>query len=142
MIYKKHLKNIVEKTLRLYDLFSEEALELVLGTIAQESRGGFYLRQLNGGPALGITQVEPATFQYLQQKYPQILGHSKFDDLETNLKLAILACRLKYLTIPDPIPLTMYSQAQYWKKFYNTSAGSGTIAEYLHNYKLFVEETK
>ncbi|WP_328286209.1 hypothetical protein [Kozakia baliensis] len=54
----KHL--IVVPTLAALGLGSPSAVNLVTGTALAESRGA-YLRQINGGPALGFWQMEPAT---------------------------------------------------------------------------------
>ena len=56
------MRELVEKTIREMGLYSPEAAELLLGTCAQESAYGKYRKQLGGGPALGIFQCEPATF--------------------------------------------------------------------------------
>jgi hypothetical protein len=140
MIYKKQLIDLIDRTLKEIDQHSTEAVQLVAGTIAQESHGGFYLRQLGKGTALGITLIEPSRFRYLQTKFPQFLGRHGFAEVEYNLKLAIICCRLKYKTIPEPIPLTLYYQACYWKKYYNSEAGSGTPADYIQNYNFLIED--
>jgi len=50
--------------------------------------------------------------------------------------LAVLFARLHYLfRTKDPIPATVEEQAAYWKRWYNTIAGAGTVAEYLGNWR-------
>jgi len=51
---------VVRPVLRVMSAWSQPAEDLVMGTAAQESRLT-YLRQLGGGPALGLWQMEPAT---------------------------------------------------------------------------------
>ena len=46
-----------------------EALALMMGTVAQESDMGRYLKQKGDGPAIGAPQVEPATHQSLWGHY-------------------------------------------------------------------------
>ena len=46
--------------------------------------------------------------------------------LTTNLIAGIVACRLHYWRVPHPMPKTLDQQSQYWKRYYNTSSGSGT----------------
>ena len=46
--------------------------------------------------------------------------------LTTNLTAGIVACRLHYWRVPKPMPKTLDEQAEYWKRWYNTSKGSGT----------------
>jgi len=70
--------DIVYPTLHYIGLWSDAAETLILGTIAQESRCGEYVKQVGGGPALGICQMEPAThddiwLNYLH--YKPVLAH-------------------------------------------------------------------
>ena len=37
MLEKEYIKNLIEQTLKEYNLYSKEAFELVYGTIIQES---------------------------------------------------------------------------------------------------------
>lgn len=146
MINKTHLQEIIDLTLKEYNLYSNEAKDLVYGTIIQESKRGFYLRQVPKGKfdinrhAIGIGQMEKATFENLQRifvsKYPE-LAEIRFEDLEYNLKYSILFCRLRYLIDPEPIPKTLDGQAGYWKRIYNTYKGSGKPEQYVKNYKKY-----
>jgi len=67
MIKLDHFKTyIIEKPLKDFNdvrpgAYSEDAVELLIGTAAIESNMGFYLKQVGGGPACGVFQVEPAT---------------------------------------------------------------------------------
>jgi hypothetical protein len=42
-----------------------------------------------------------------------------------------LAARLYLAAIPEAIPHTLEGQAQYWKKYYNREAGSGTVQYFI-----------
>lgn len=130
----------------------EEAIELLMGTCAQESHLGKYRKQIGGGPALGIFQMEPATFNdivanYLNNRIPlkekilEIAGVREFNakDLENNDRLATCMARVHYLRKPASIPAGLDGQAAYWKKYYNTVLGKGTEEEYKANYKRFVK---
>ena len=136
-------KALVKKVLHSLDLDSRGAVNLILGTAAQESRFGTYLVQRGGGPATGIFQIEPATFRYLQekysQKYPEIAGR-KTEEMEWDLRLDIIMCRLKYLSIPEKLPAfnDLDEMADYWKKYYNTPLGRGTTDEFIGNYNRYV----
>ncbi|AFT79061.1 hypothetical protein AMBLS11_12440 [Alteromonas macleodii str. 'Black Sea 11'] len=44
---------------------------------------------------------------------------------------SFIFCRLKYKLRPEIIPDDIVSRAVYWKRFYNTHAGKGTIDHYL-----------
>ena len=47
-----------------------------------------------------------------------------------------LAARLYLARIPASIPTDLPSQAQYWKTYYNTEAGSGTVQKFINDVKL------
>ena len=53
---------IIIPALQVVELYQPESVELVLGTCIQESHLQ-YLKQLGGGPALGVIQMEPATHE-------------------------------------------------------------------------------
>ncbi len=156
------LKTIIIPTLSVHDsLSSESAIKLVAGTACQESECGFHLIQEGGGPALGIYQIEPDTAQdvidnYLNRKLDfkdawdgLTLGmHRDFIDdgfpyqnidLIGNLYAATLMCRLIYYRIPEtlPPPDDVEGLAGYWKQYYNTPAGKGTIQEFITKYHHF-----
>ncbi|MBF0148367.1 MAG: hypothetical protein HQL85_19610 [Magnetococcales bacterium] len=54
------LEFVIRPALQRLGLWSEEAEQLVVGTGIQES-GLRHLRQIGGGPGLGIWQMEPKT---------------------------------------------------------------------------------
>ena len=55
-------EQVIAPALAKIDLFSPEAVALVLGTACVESQCGEYIKQMGKGPALGIFQIEPATY--------------------------------------------------------------------------------
>lgn len=73
-IYPYQLRKQVEYVLKGIDLYSPLAVQLLMKTAAQESGLGYYIKQLGSGPALGILQMEPNTFnshiQWLESKHP------------------------------------------------------------------------
>lgn len=153
------LRKLIEETLgKLAQLPSQpsinrpEAVELLMGTCAQESHLGKYRRQLGGGPALGIFQMEPATFRDIRDNYlayhedlrnkiMEISGVSALEaeDLVENDRLAVCMTRAHYSRVRDAIPASLEGQAQYWKQHYNTPLGKGTVEEYIANYKNLVK---
>ena len=148
---KDQLRYLVERVLRYIGLWSKDAENLILGTIAQESRMGKYIRQLGKGPALGICQMERETFYDIRDNflcYRQNLKNLIKDisnvntlaaeSLEYNLALSIAMCRVHYLRVPKPIPHTLEGYAKYWKEYYNTPLGKGTEDEFIENYLLYV----
>lgn len=153
MIDKKQLRQLVEHVLR--DLEMPGADNLVLGTIAQESRGGTYIAQLGGGPAKGIGQCEPATeadmWRYLNRpdkanikaRFCVATGvnFASQRQLTANLAYQIALIRLKYWMNPLPIPHAndISGMAKMWKQVYNSHGGKGTEEEFIRNYKEYVE---
>lgn len=127
------------------------AVELLLGTIAQESNFR-HLVQL-GGPARGLYQVEPATYRDIQENYLRykpaaqkaVLSlRAAWPDSEsqlvTNLAFATAIARLVYYRSPAAIPATgdIAGHARVWKRVYNTPLGKGTEAEFIANFNRFV----
>ena len=148
---KLQLKKIIERTLKEIDLYSDDAVNLLLGTAAQESGFGEYIRQLNNGPALGIFQMEPKTHKDHVEKYLKYKSDLKIKILkacgvvefnhaflEFNLKYAICMSRIHYLRKPEALPSSIDGMANYWKKHYNTRLGKGTTQEFIRNFKKHV----
>ena len=145
------MRTLVEETLRAMGKYSPDSVNLILGTIAQESAFGKYRKQLGDGPALGICQIEPNTFNdcvqnyinfrpELKKKVLEVSGVDSFNsnDLYLNDRLSICICRVKYMRNSEPIPNTIEGYAQYWKKYYNTIQGKGRPEEFIKNYQRFV----
>jgi len=160
MIHRQHLKQlIIVPTLKYLDMYSESAVNLLLGTAAQESHLGYYLMQVDAqerpqGPALGIYQMEPATYQdildtYLLRKDKEILMDqiiSEYGDywhdsrLIYDLQFATVMARLKYWRDSEPLPQPMDIEglAHIWKRVFNTAGGKGTVEEFVDNYDRYV----
>lgn len=140
---RAQFRRLVDQRLRLYGLHSDAAVNLLLGTAAVESAFGTYLRQIRG-PAVGAFQVEPATFDWLVSRYRDrfpVLAWRTCDDVEWDLSLAILMCRLRYLVVPVPLPEAddIEGMGWYWKRHYNTFAGKGTVAQFTRSYEEHVQ---
>lgn len=137
-------RDLITRVLKEVALYSPAAVNLLLGTAAQESGFGTYLRQVKG-PALSVFQIEEATFLDLRERMHPILPEIRtwsFLRLEWDLRAAILAARLKYRSIPKPLPEpdNLLELAAYWKRWYNTEQGAGTIQQFIRNYKHYVTE--
>jgi len=133
---------------------SESARRLLLGTLAHESLGST-IDQILGpsdrelGPAIGLFQIEPAThddlwknflqfnsrfrkkLEWLQARYPDV--HRQ---LATNLAYATAVARMIYYRQKPPLPASSNDKglAEYWKKWYNTEEGKGTVSAWLLHY--------
>lgn len=155
MINSYHLRHyVIKPTLEIIG-WSLAAENLLMGTAAQESQLGFYLKQING-PALGIFQIEPATHKdvwanyinyrpELKNKLAQIVTIKSPEWLEThlvtNLAYSAAIARIIYMRAPEKLPDAneIEGMARYWKKYYNTDLGKGTVEEFKNNYKKLVE---
>lgn len=148
---KKTLKSLIISVLKELNLHTDNAVNLLMGTAAQESHLGRYRKQLGGGPALGIFQMEPATFDDIVKNYlrykPELaariervarISRFKAEDIENNDLLAICMARVHYLRVREAIPSDLEGWARYWKRYYNTPLGKGTEEEFIANYKKLV----
>ena len=139
------VKRIIKLALEHLDLDSEDARSLIYKTGKVES-GYRTLLQYGGGPALGFFQMEPNTaldiwdnYVMYRPKYREKLYALGFDDgalkfcLLSNIGLQAALCRLHYRRVPSALPKAdnLKAQAKYWKKFYNTEAGKGTIKHFM-----------
>ena len=143
---------VIRPTLRHIGLWSESAENLLMGTAAQETLLGRYLKQING-VALGLFQMEPATHDDLYDNY--LFYHADLEDvihgllaprvrmldlLVWNLAYATACCRIQYYRFPDPLPAAhdIDGLAMYWKTRWNTAKGKGTVEEFVKNYTALV----
>lgn len=137
---------VIRQPLQAVNLWSPEAEELLMGTAAQESRLGTYIKQVGDGPALGIFQMEPATHNdiwdnFLAYREQMISRLRKYisgipEDMITDMRHAVIMARLQYYRRPEPLPAAsdLHGLADYWKQHYNTPQGAGTPEEFVHNY--------
>ena len=141
------LNAIIEPTLcHLKEIsFSKAASQLILGTAIHESLLK-HRRQMGGGPARGLFQMEPAThndiwdnyLKYRQKIADQVQalkstpGADGVAELEYNDNYAAAMCRVHYYRAPGALPAfdDLDKMAAYWKQYYNTSAGKGTVEKY------------
>lgn len=147
-ILPAHLRDlIIRPTLVEMGHYSPAAEALLLGTAAQESRGGRYLAQLRG-PARGIYQMEPRTHDdlwrhFLPSRRPlkalllswahDPAPYPSPDQMVYDLRYATAMARVHYLRVPAPLPAAddILGLATYYKKYYNTPLGRATIEEAL-----------
>lgn len=141
---------IVRPALYVIDMHSNAAENLIMGTAAQESHLEF-VKQLNGGPALSLFQMEPATYDDIWGAYldyrpdlsarvrSAVSTHTRppADRLKWDFRLATIMCRLHYRRVQDALPHEhdVWGMAHYWKQHYNTPLGAGTPQEFVDNYE-------
>lgn len=155
---KKYIESVLEEVPR-EGFASQISVYLLLLTSATESNCGEYIRQTNG-PAMGIFQNEPDTEKlvwkwalendtYLFKKLMssctgKIFGGS---DLAGNLRYQILLSRINYWAWPQSLPDVktppdddgIRKLAEYWKKYWNTEKGKGTIPKAIEDYCTYIK---
>lgn len=148
---------VIRPALNSIGLSSDVAINLLLGTAAQESSLGTYIVQgktLDNNDALGIFQQQRSGYDYiwnviisnnvaLRTKIKLFLGYEgkpNFSRLMTDHALAAIICRLFYFDVKEPLPTSpeIMALALYWKRYYNTSQGAGTTQQFMSNYQKFV----
>lgn len=120
-----------------------KAVDLLLETAGAETGRGQTV-DLSIGAGMGITQIDQGTFIDIKErcrKEDRVRVYQFFDidldlvewqHLRYNPLLCMIFSRLKYKKIPNIIPKTLEERAEYWKIFYNTDAGKGTVAHYIY----------
>lgn len=152
MFDRNQFRELVDDVLTSLGLHTPAAVNLLLGTAAQESRFGTFLRQIGKGPALGVFQMEPATERDIWENFlryhPELVlvitattgVTGPGPHLRWNLAYQIAMTRVHYLRKKQSIPATddVAGLAAYWKQHYNTPIGKGTVEEFAANYRRYV----
>ena len=143
---------VVRPVLVHLGLHSAAAENLLVGTALHESGGLRWLRQLGGGPAFGVYQIEPSTHDDIWRNYLQFRPRlnervarlaanepTRPEQLITNLAYATAIARVHYLRVPAPLPDAgdLGGLARYWKRHFNTPKGAGTAAAFIDTYRHF-----
>ena len=147
-------KNITELAIQtVADVLpdSENAKQFLTEIAEVESKYGTHRKTFKKQDSSGIFQIDRIAFDEVQrrlqpdadvgenirnynEKLKEELGidltTASFSDLNTPLYGAAFA-RAYLLSVPESIPTTLKARAAYWKKYYNTSAGAGTVDKYL-----------
>ena len=142
---KDDIKHIINSTLEFLELGSDDAASLIFATGMAES-GYRCLIQKGGGPALGFFQCEPATaidvynnYVAYRPKYKEKLEKLGFDIdnvkfcLVSSIAIQVALCRLHYRRVPKALPKAgnLEAQGKYWKKYYNSELGKGTVEHFV-----------
>jgi hypothetical protein len=149
------LRTTIQTALKQLNLYSADAEELLMATCAQESHLGEYRRQLGNGPAMGIYQMEPATFNDIQANYlaykPSLAAEiaafastcpPRPVELIANDAFATAMARTHYLRAPEALPPATDLGAIWnlYKLRWNTPAGAATEGQFRANYARYVTD--
>jgi hypothetical protein len=122
--------------------------------IAHESKGGNYLKQIGGGPALGIIQMEPTTHDSIWDNGDSIWDNAflmgivtkdEFDNkrqplagrLIYDLRYNVFMARQYLFMDTAPLPSTPYQMSAYLKDYWNSAGGAADSNSYLRDYELW-----
>lgn len=155
--FREHIVIPVLKYLEPEIPFSEEAVDLLMMTCAHESKGGTFLKQING-PALGVYQMEPDTHRDIWDNFLGFrsgLNHKCFrlindagyglaGQMVYDFQYATAMARVHYYRVPLALPTKAgYTEheylsqlASYAKTYYNTELGKAKSIDY---YRDFIE---
>lgn len=143
--------------------YAEAVARLLMGTAAAESllkyrrQFGFSMENPNG--AWGLWQTEQHavadSVRYLYRRRDVMAAAARFapsvvDAAEMGAlprlhlirdddRLACLFARLHYLRVAEAVPDDLRGQAGYWKQYYNTRAGKGTVEGYMDKWRVYVD---
>jgi len=148
---------------------SDDAVALLMGTAAQETDLGRWLKQV-GGPALGPFSVEPNTAKSIWRHYLarpskkpireviiSVVGLGSIDtdiddgseyvradssELATNLIYSAMMARLVYWPKAEPLPSwdDKIAMGVYWDVHYNANPRVGTPDEFVKSYDTFLRD--
>jgi hypothetical protein len=158
---KTQLRRLIREHLYLLEPevpYSLSAEELLMMSCAVESNLGEFIKQIDG-IALGIFQMEQKTEDDIWENYlaykpklrekvlqlhgPHIISGGPYaQPLAYNLGYQITMARLHYRRFSEPLPFywNVEGLAQYWKKYYNTKLGKGTVKDAINKYERLVQQ--
>ncbi len=154
MLNNEQLRELIIKpALSKLNMYSDKAVELLIFTCAVESNGGTYLKQLKG-PALGIYQMEPTTYNDIWQNYIrnrvdislQLSNQFNAYRMQSETRMiydlyyATAMARIFYRRIQEDTPEKEDIDGiwAYYKKYWNTELGKAKKEPCIKAYKLFI----
>ena len=133
-------KALCTEALLDFGMHSESAVELLAMICAHESLGGKHRRQVGGGPALGIFQIEPATHNSIWDNSDSIKSRAMrlgikedVNKLESDDRYSIFVARHYLAQDVNPLPKGLEAMAAYCKSYWNRT-GKATPEKYLNDY--------
>lgn len=142
--------DIARPALRIVSMWSTGSENLIVWTGLAES-GLRVVKQIGGGCALGLMQMEPETYidclrylnEYRNRRLKAVILAALYMEmfpeasaLMWNLRLAVLMARVKYWMKPEPLPDSndVIRMANYWLEHYN-GGGKGTVEHFVEQVK-------
>ena len=145
MLDYKHFQVRCRHLLNTIRANSPEACMAIEMIVAHESKGGEYWRQLGGGPALGIIQMEPTTHDDVWKNCDNIRVYAARARIKRDLnrlcdsvEYNIFMARMRLIMDVNPLPDNPEKMAHYLKKYWNSDGGKASAAKYLNNWQEWV----
>ena len=145
LISKKHLKEIIDDVVNvLGNGKNNTADDLLWETAAAETDLGDAIDN-TWSTGVGLFQFDPVAFNDVKERTPKHikdlirehwgidLDRATINDLRWSPLVSTIFARLKYRLIPEEIPTTIEERAEYWKKYYNSQLGAGTVEHYIRS---------
>lgn len=140
MTYQKFKADVTEWLLE-WGMHSDHCVELLAMLCAHESLGGKHRRQIGGGPALGLLQIEPLTHDSVWDNSDTIHKRAAkhgikrdLSQLEHNDKYSVFVARHYLAMDKNPLPQNPQAMAEYCKSYWNRT-GKATADKYLSDWK-------
>lgn len=141
-INEETIKNQIQLICNCLGNGKNDVAHLLLFETAKAETGLGSIEDKTIGAGIGICQFDKFPFNDLKKrsltfkdKILKDLGVDislvEWEHLRYNSFLSLLFCRLLYKPFSEEIPKDKTSRAGYWKRYYNTVAGKGTIEHYL-----------
>ena len=125
------------------------AVNMLCETAAAETQCGTVADKTRDGAGRGLFQCDEIAFidvikrssltdiKALETAFDFDLRAIEWSVLNYSPLIAAAVCRLFYKLRPGAIPIDVHGRAEYWKKFYNTALGAGTVEHYIASVNQF-----
>ena len=141
------IRAAIARGLEKNSLPSNESVIRLLMMIAYHESGGFHYCKQMAGPALGLFQMEPSTFEFIKKylhrtgKFPLVSRATCVEDLLLDVEFAAAMARIYLYTFPEQLPHhdDIEGLARYAKKYWNTEMGKAEVVDYLRAYELYLK---
>jgi len=146
-----HIKSLAKEVVKGLGGNNNVYLQM-LGTAAAETMCGTYPDDNPEKLGVGLYQHDNIRIVDIQQEGEQRhfdivkdlwdydIKNIKLSDLAYDPLLSTICARLGYKRVPAACPSNLIDQAIYWKKYWNTEAGKGTVEHYLESYEVVFGE--
>lgn len=145
---------VFKMIIKVCDVFgygaNNNADKLISGTIAVETDYGLSKDNTEYSGA-GLCQFDKEPFEDIQRRivtyhngdwcqsakknFDIDLSQVTWQSLKYSPLVSIIFCRLTYKLRPEPIPISIEEMGEYWKKWYNSELGKGTVKKFIEKYE-------